>query len=313
MTTYGNELAKTNRVARMARPRRRHAEWTRYGIYRDNREGFYFLAKCSDSTKARLRRFADSQEAFAWFADQRRAEAAGLPTEFAALWAAGKPQTAPAKTEAPMARMGGHVAVLGGSTPAEMAAALMARWGFRGVEFGSSVGKARQIAFLQSVHQAMSDLDLIGLGCIAEGVGLSCGLRTLRGSAGHFEPSTGVISFPASAVGGSLAHELWHAFERRLPAEVLATILAAMPEAYVARSRRLDVQRGRRYFAIPCELTARAFESVVRYHLAGTPAVVNHWLSYPSNYSSDDTSCPWLTPAEVVQVSKAFSDALRGA
>lgn len=310
MTTYGKQLETTPRVARLARPRRRHAEWTRYGIYRSS--GVYFLAKISDRTKARLKTFDTALEAFAWFAEQRRAEAHGLPTPFAALWAAGKPQTT-RKAAAVRGRTGGHVARLTATFTPEMAAELMARWGFRGIEFGRSISSARQKAFMQSVHQAMSDLDLLGLSCIAEGVGLSCGLRTIRGSAGHYESSTGVISFPGSAVGGSLAHELWHAFEDRLPAESIAVVLAALPPAYAARSRRLDVHRGRRYFAKPCELTARAFEAVVRVSLATAFGVVNDWLGYPSNYTDDPAASPWLTAEETLLAADGFKDALRGA
>lgn len=314
MTTYGKTLETTHRVARLARPRRRHPEWTRYGLYR-GRDGVTFLAKRSDPAKTRLKTFASSAEAHAWFAEQRRVEASGVkmhPSAFAALWAAGKPQTAK-KEEVVLGRRGSHVARLEATTAPEMAAEVMARWGFRGIEFGRSVSARKQRDFLANVHQAMSDLDLLGLACIAQGVGLSCGLRTIRGSSGHYEPSTGVISFPGSGVGGSLAHELWHAFESRLPVEAIAVILAALPPAYLARSRALDVVRGRRYFALPRELTARAFETVVATSLDVLHLVVNDWLTYPANYSQTADTCPWLTPVEVAPVAKAFKDALRGA
>ena len=311
MTTYGKTLETTARVRRMARPRRRHPEWTRYGLYR-GRDGVFFLAKVSDRTKARLLTFADAAEGHRWFAEQRRAEASGQPTAFASLWAAGKPQTAK-KAAVVLGRTGGHKASLEATTAPEMAAEVMARWGFRGIEFGRSVSAARQRAFLQSVHQAMSDLDLLGLSCIAEGVGLSCGLRTIRGSAGHYEPSTGVVSFPGSVVGGSLAHELWHAFESRLPIDSVVVILAALPQAYMDRSRALDVIKGRRYFALPREVTARAFEVVVRTSLYALHGITNDWLSYLANYSQTDDTSPWLESHEVPQVAKAFQEALRGA
>lgn len=304
MTTYGNTLANTRR----RRPRRSHPEWTRYGIYRD-RSGAYFLAKRSDPAKTRLLPFSGRTEAHRWFHEQIEAEKAGRPTPFAALWRASKPAAVPAKDTGPLPRSGGYAATLRGTTPPSAANEVMARWGFRGIEFGRSVSKARQMAFLESVHQAMHDLDLLGFGGIAEGVGLSCGLRTIRGSAGHYEPSTGVISFPGSAVGGSVAHELWHAFERRLPAEALAVILASLPAAYADRSRALDVTRGRRYFGTPRELTARAFEVVVKRALADS-GVVNDFLVSLSNYTSTPRLSPWLTDDEAVGVAEGFRRAL---
>jgi hypothetical protein len=294
MNTYGDRLMDIRPKA----PRRRNAEWTRYGIYKDL-SGAYFLCKRSDSTRSRLLHFSGSSEAHQWFREQIEAEKAGLPTDFAALWRVGKPSAAPRKATGPLPRSGGYVASLRGTTPSTMANEVMARWGFRGIEFGRSVSKC---LFLSSVHQAMHDLDMIGFGGMAEGVGLSCGVRTIRGSAGHYDPMCGVVSFPGTIVGGSVAHELWHAFEKRITAD---SIYASLPATYADRSRAFDLSRGRRYFGMPRELSARAFEVVVKHALAER-GVVNDFLVSLANYTTVPRMNPWLTDSEVAPVAAAF-------
>ena len=132
------------------------------------------------------------------------------------------------------------------------------------------------------------------------------------GSQAHYAPYERTLALAKNAGAGALAHEFWHAFDhymadklfvdvtpsgqafasslwladhaqvdhplnRRLDA-LLASVLVTEDgrhcHDFVKRAVQLDRAYGRRYFSIPTELLARAFEAYIQEQ----PTVKNHYL-----------------------------------
>lgn len=97
---------------------------------------------------------------------------------------------------------------------------LIATFGFRGVQFGSTLGQAERQLWLNEIYDAFSDLaDMlelpkkwIGLG----GVGVAIGARGRGDASAHYEPTLKVFNFTRRSGMGCLAHEFAHALDHRL-------------------------------------------------------------------------------------------------
>ncbi|MBY5921536.1 CLCA_X family protein [Ferrimonas balearica] len=148
------------------------------------------------------------------------------------------------------------------------------------------------LAFLLNVPPAT-----LGL---RQSLNLAFGTGGQPGVQAHYAPGTRTLALAKNAGAGALAHEWWHAFDhyirdhlfepgksvrfasdawlaevpvrqhplnQRLEA-LLATVMltpdGAEQHDYVRRSVALDRQVGRRYFSLPTEMMARAFEAWVQ-------------------------------------------------
>ncbi|MBY6224143.1 CLCA_X family protein [Ferrimonas balearica] len=135
---------------------------------------------------------------------------------------------------------------------------------------------------------------------LRQSLNLAFGTGGQPGVQAHYAPGTRTLALAKNAGAGALAHEWWHAFDhyirdhlfepgksvrfasdawlanqavkahplnQRLQA-LLATVLLSddgkEQHDYVRRSVALDREVGRRYFSLPTEMMARAFEAWVQ-------------------------------------------------
>ncbi|WP_028112321.1 CLCA_X family protein [Ferrimonas kyonanensis] len=139
---------------------------------------------------------------------------------------------------------------------------------------------------------------------------LAFGTEGSRHSQAHYEPAAHTLALAKNAGAGALAHEYWHAFDHHIAtkafipptkASAFASNLWLLQQPmqphplnqrlselfnavfapdhddhgdFVERALALDDQLGRRYFSLPTELMARAFEACIQAH----PQVRNHYL-----------------------------------
>ncbi|TKB48323.1 hypothetical protein FCL40_13310 [Ferrimonas sediminicola] len=128
-------------------------------------------------------------------------------------------------------------------------------------------------------------------------------------SQAHYQPAAHTLALAKNAGAGALAHEYWHAFDHHIAAKAfhnegrdvafashlwllqrpmvphpLNRRLSALFNAvfapnsdahgeFVTQALALDEQLGRRYFSLPTELMARAFEACIQDH-----QIKNHYL-----------------------------------
>lgn len=97
---------------------------------------------------------------------------------------------------------------------------LIAEFGFRGVQFGATLGQAERQLWLNEIFDAFSDLaDVLGLPrrwIGLGGVGVAIGARGRGGASAHYEPTLKVFNFTRRSGMGCLAHEFAHALDHRL-------------------------------------------------------------------------------------------------
>ena len=97
------------------------------------------------------------------------------------------------------------------------------------------------------------------------------GARGHGQAAAHYEPGHRVINLTKHGGPGCLAHEWAHALDHHICGNDslssdprITELLAALPQPLMARSLAADATRSGRYFSLPHERFARAFESWVR-------------------------------------------------
>lgn len=98
--------------------------------------------------------------------------------------------------------------------------ALMKIFGFRGVQFGESLGQAERQLWMNELHDALLDLSnflglkpqWIGL----RGLALAIGARGVGGALAHYEPELRCFNYTRKRGAGSIAHEWWHALDAYL-------------------------------------------------------------------------------------------------
>lgn len=152
-----------------------------------------------------------------------------------------------------------------------------------GVEFGN--WQTDRAACLNQAHDALIDLAwAIGLPCaemtFCGRLSLAFGARGHGKAAAHYEPGRRVINLTKTNGAGCLAHEWFHAYDHHIatadgcPVGItfashsvthpVRDAFRAMPRALITRSIEADRTRSGRYFSLPEEIMARAFESWVR-------------------------------------------------
>ncbi|MBY5993669.1 CLCA_X family protein [Ferrimonas balearica] len=137
---------------------------------------------------------------------------------------------------------------------------------------------------------------------LRQSLNLAFGTGGQPGAQAHYAPRSQTLALAKNAGAGALAHEWWHAFDhyiagrlfagkapgrlsfasdlwlaerpvkphplnQRLQALLATVMLSADGQAqhdFVRRSVALDRQLGRRYFSLPTEMMARAFEAWVQ-------------------------------------------------
>ena len=174
---------------------------------------------------------------------------------------------------------------------------LMNDFGFRGIQFGNALSNIERQAFISNTYHAFlvmaSILDVpkkwIGFG----GLGLAFGARGSGSAAAHYEPSLNIINLTRFNGAGSIAHEFFHSIDNRLAKkcgfedklyselpyeaenEVIKNRISAFnrivsactskTSSYYKCAAALGGQKGaKKYWTLPSELTARAFEAYIQ-------------------------------------------------
>lgn len=169
---------------------------------------------------------------------------------------------------------------------------LAAEYKFRGIEFGNWCTQDERSQFLNATYEALHDLQEIlnltpdGMTCDGN-LAIAFGARGRGGKAlAHYEPLRKVINLTKLRGAGSLAHEWFHAVDHfasqgspllltdradrynnvSLPkaaqsAQWLVTKMKELP--YYKRCRKVDALKDKAYWSTPCEMAARAFETLV--------------------------------------------------
>jgi len=187
-----------------------------------------------------------------------------------------------------------------------------------GVEFGN--WQTDRAACLNQTHDALCDLAGVvrmAAGSLAFGGRLSIafGARGHGKASAHYEPGRRVINLTKTAGAGCLAHEWFHAYDHHAGDVAglggfasaghgdLWLTLKAMPVGLKNRSIAADRTRSGRYWSLPEEILARAFEAWVR------SQVENDYLANilpVEQFSPGATVYPYPLPAEMPAVGAAF-------
>lgn len=97
---------------------------------------------------------------------------------------------------------------------------LMRVFGFRGVQFGESLGQAERQLWVNELHDALHDLaDFLGLKprwIGLKGLGVAVGARGVGKALAHYEPALRCFNYTRKRGAGSVAHEWWHALDAYL-------------------------------------------------------------------------------------------------
>lgn len=97
---------------------------------------------------------------------------------------------------------------------------LMSVFGFRGIQFGESLGQAERQLWVNELYDSLHDLAgflglkprWIGL----KGLGLAVGARGVGKALAHYEPGLRCFNYTRKRGAGSVAHEWWHALDAYL-------------------------------------------------------------------------------------------------
>ncbi len=278
---------------------------TRFRLFQDTTSGEFFIGWLSSQGVIRLQSgFQSSAAASVWLAANREAVVLRWRTLRQEMRAdTSEPRVGPPRRE-------------GDVTPALFTEA----FGFRGVQFGSSVPLSRRQADLNNAFDAFMDLTE-ALGIPPKAVSLDGSLALAfgaRGSGGrnaaaaHYETDAVVINLTKRNGPGSLAHEWFHALDNyfaRLertgstaprsedgytsdlaepPANIRPEVLAAFQRVhrsidhgpYAARCASLDADRETSYHSLAIEKSARAFEIFLIERLA-MGGIENPFLAKP--------------------------------
>ncbi|TMS80565.1 LPD1 domain-containing protein [Pseudoalteromonas sp. S554] len=200
------------------------------------------------------------------------------------------------------------------SVSAEM---LLRDFAFRGIQFGNALSNIERQTFISNTYHALVVLSeileipqrWIGAGAL----GLAFGARGSGSAAAHYEPSLNIINLTRFNGAGSIAHEFFHSIDNRLAKkcghnETLYSELTKKPDhidithrldafnkitshcidknsQYYNRALSIDGQKGtKKYWSLPSELIARAFEAYIQDRTEGMN-ISNQWLSFGTKES----------------------------
>lgn len=209
-------------------------------------------------------------------------------------------------------------------------------FGFRGVEFGNYVSQKERQQFINECYDALMDmaqlLDVSPRALSLNGqLGLAIGARGLGGAKAHYEPEKNVINLTKNSGWGSLAHEWWHAMDfyfgqrektksatqdlfspdtRTEVQKAFARIMDVMKNSteYGKRSQALDKFTGKKYYATPTEMGARAFQDYV-VRMLTSRSQVNDFLSHytsAEDWNGKPETYPYPVGKEGEEIAKAM-------
>lgn len=174
-----------------------------------------------------------------------------------------------------------------------------AQFGFRGIEFGNYVSNRERQEHVNKAYDGFMDLANVlnvppkSLSLNGE-LGIGFGSRGRGGknaALAHYEPVKVVINLTKNKGAGSLAHEWWHAFDNymgrtyidggylstrpkfnSIRTEIMLgydAVLNTIEKDTWLKARSINADGGRKkpYYSQRIEMTARAFESYVKYKL----------------------------------------------
>jgi len=282
---FGNKIgnaAKDRAAARgtstpageTAAPRARQPKPPRFDYWIDRTTRVPFITKHGDRAARRLREFA-SREDMRAFRDQPDAIAI-LTAAWEAARDSGNVTEDKCRGGVNRPRVGVDHRAGVDTTPE----AFMAAFRPYGVEFGN--WQNDRAACLNQANDALLDLaGAIGIDAAALAfggrLGLAFGARGHGKAAAHYEPARRVINLTKTNGAGCLAHEWFHAWDHVqgeaaglggfasacLSGDVRQA-LRSLPAALKQRNIEADKTRSGRYFSLPEEIMARAFEAWVR-------------------------------------------------
>lgn len=285
ISDFGNKIggaAKDRAAARGPRatpagettaPRARQPKPLRFDFWIDRATRVVFATKRGDRAQRRLREFANSDEA---------REFRAQPDHIAILTAAWEATRESSNVTEDKCRGTTNRPRVGVDHRAGVDAtpeSFLAMFSPYGVEFGN--WQTDRAACLNQATDAL--LDLAGVIGVAAGsltfggrLALAFGARGHGKAAAHYEPGRRVINLTKTNGAGCLAHEWFHAYDHHTGVVAglggfashgdgdLRLTLRALPAALKQRSIEADKTRSGRYFSLPEEVMARAFEGWVR-------------------------------------------------
>jgi hypothetical protein len=325
ITDFGNKIgnaAKDRAAVRgrrqspageTANPRARQPRPPRFSWWIDRSTRAVFATKDGDRAKRRLIEFPTREEAAAF---RGRPDAAAV---LLAAWEAARDtqnvteDKVRGSTNRPRAGVDHRAGI---DTTPEV---FMATFRPYGVEFGN--WQTDRVSCLNQAHDALLDLAgvvRIDAGAITFGgrLALAFGARGHGKAAAHYEPSRRVINLTKTQGAGCLAHEWFHAWDhvqgerdglgcfasQCLAGDVRAA-LRSLPAALKNRSIEADKTRSGRYWSLPEEIMARAFEAWVR------SRVENDYLANivpAAAFACGPSRYPYPLPEEMATVDAAF-------
>jgi hypothetical protein len=215
-------------------------------------------------------------------------------------------------------------------------------FGFQSLQVGKWVTKAEKEVTAPLFFDALSDLQDILEGpnhliSLRESLSLAYGKGGQQGVMAHYVPASKTFALAKNAGPGAIAHEWFHAFDHYMSDKLLKkkthqfssesywegakarahplndqlarcfdTIFYRNAQAdlsdYVQRSLRADKEDGQKYYSLPYELTARAFEAFVQ-----DAHIKNNFLASGTKQSADAKRGLYPQGDHRLQISYAFS------
>ncbi|CAM3459251.1 CLCA_X family protein [Halomonas casei] len=215
---------------------------------------------------------------------------------------------------------------------------------FRSIEIGRWVTSAERDRASGLFHDALCDLMLILQGpetliSLRGSIALQYGCGGRPGVAAHYDPSQRSFALAKNAGPGSIAHELYHAFDHYIaqkcfqgaPAHMFASTAwlaeatpvphslnqrlmrcfkavllqpeGDQPSTLFKHSVRIDKQLGQLYYSKPEELCARAFEAFIQ-----DAAITNHFLVKGTKASPEADKGLYPQGEQRVRINTAFGE-----
>jgi hypothetical protein len=149
-------------------------------------------------------------------------------------------------------------------------------FGFNGVRIGRWVTAEEKAASAPLFYDALADLMTIlaapaTLISLRNTLSLEYGTGGQWGVAAHYTPALRTFALAKNAGPGSIAHEWFHAFDHplnRLLFDCFQLILyqpdSRAPSPMLLAAQLADRSSGQRYYSLPVEMCARAFEAYVQ-------------------------------------------------
>ncbi len=223
-------------------------------------------------------------------------------------------------------------------------------FGFRGVQFGNWVENETRQEDLNKAYDALTDL-ANALNLPPKSLSLNGSLGLAFGSRGkggknaplaHYEPSNVVINLTKNKGAGSLGHEFFHALDNYFSKKIFATNISMVTEQIknneifeeedaalvgfqmlkkilsntelVKRSENLDKMKGKKYWSLESEMTARAFEFYLKEKLSERGIKNDFLVNIRSEESWNEVAeksaakdCyPYPTKSEMEDIKAAF-------